>query len=285
MELLIVTGMSGAGKSQTANALEDMGYYCVDNIPPAIIPVLIELSSIKGEAFNKIAIVTDIRGGELFKEITSVLSVLKNNNYNYKVLFLDCDTDILVNRYKEHRRMHPLSNDNNLPLAEAIEAERNMLRDIRVEADYVIDTSSISISQLKNSINEILLGSTNNTLKIVCKSFGFKYGTDVDADLIFDVRCLPNPFYDEKLKTQTGLSKEVKDYVLSSDESKEFLEKLKDFLDTAVPLYVEEGKSQLTISFGCTGGKHRSVTFAEIFGKHFKQKNYNCVISHRDINK
>lgn len=285
MELLIVTGMSGAGKSQTANALEDMGYYCVDNIPPAIIPVLIELSSIKGDAFNKIAIVTDIRGGELFKEITSVLSDLKNNNCNYKVLFLDCDTDILVNRYKEHRRMHPLSNDNNLPLAEAIEAERNMLRDIRVEADYVIDTSSISISQLKNSINEILLGSTNNTLKIVCKSFGFKYGTDVDADLIFDVRCLPNPFYDEKLKTQTGLSKEVKDYVLSSDESKEFLEKLKDFLDTAVPLYVEEGKSQLTISFGCTGGKHRSVTFAEIFGKHFKQKNYNCVISHRDINK
>lgn len=285
MELLIVTGMSGAGKSQTANALEDMGYYCVDNIPPAIIPVLIELSSIKGDAFNKIAIVTDIRGGELFKEITSVLSDLKNNNCNYKVLFLDCDTDILVNRYKEHRRMHPLSNDNNLTLAEAIEAERNMLKDIRVEADYVIDTSSISISQLKNSINEILLGSTNNTLKIVCKSFGFKYGTDVDADLIFDVRCLPNPFYDEKLKTQTGLSKEVKDYVMSSDESKEFLEKLKDFLDTAVPLYVEEGKSQLTISFGCTGGKHRSVTFAEIFGKHFKQKNYNCVISHRDINK
>ncbi len=285
MELLIVTGMSGAGKSQTANALEDMGYYCVDNIPPAIIPVLIELSSIKGDAFNKIAIVTDIRGGELFKEITSVLSDLKNNNCNYKVLFLDCDTDILVNRYKEHRRMHPLSNDNNLTLAEAIEAERNMLRDIRIEADYVIDTSSISISKLKNSINEILLGSTNNTLKIVCKSFGFKYGTDVDADLIFDVRCLPNPFYDEKLKTQTGLSREVKDYVLSSDESKEFLEKLKDFLDTAVPLYVDEGKSQLTISFGCTGGKHRSVTFAEIFGKHFKQKNYNCVISHRDINK
>ena len=205
--------------------------------------------------------------------------------FNYKVLFLDCDTDVLVNRYKEHRRIHPLSNNATVPVAEAIEKEREMLNNIRVAADYVIDTSSISVSQLKSKLNEILLGTSSNTLKIICRSFGFKYGTDVEADLIFDVRCLPNPFYDEKLKTQTGLSGEVKDYVMNSDESKEFLDKLKDFLDNAVPLYMKEGKNQLTISFGCTGGKHRSVTFAEIFGKHFKQKNYSCVISHRDINK
>lgn len=285
MELLIVTGMSGAGKSQTANALEDMGYYCVDNIPPAIIPVLIELSSIKGDAFKKVAIVTDIRGGELFSEITNVLSDLKKNNFDYKVLFLECDTDILVNRYKEHRRIHPLSKNATIPVAEAIEKERKILNKIRIEADYVIDTSSISVSQLKNSLNEILLGTANNTLKIICRSFGFKYGTDAEADLIFDVRCLPNPFYEENLKELTGLSGEVKDYVLNSAESEEFLQKLKDFLDCAVPLYEKEGKSQLTISFGCTGGKHRSVTFAEIFGKHFKQKNYNCTISHRDIYK
>ena len=284
MELLIVTGMSGAGKSQAANALEDMGYYCVDNIPPAIIPTFIELSSVKGEALNKIAIVTDIRGGELFADINKVLSELKSHETQYKILFLDANDEVLVKRYKENRRKHPLS-ANGVSLSDAIKREREILKKIRNSADFIIDTTYISVSQLKNSISNIFFGSINDTLKINCKSFGFKYGNDSEADLVFDVRCLPNPFYVEELKQKTGLEKVIKDFVMDSPDSEKFLQKLTGFLDVAVPLYAKEGKSQLVIAFGCTGGKHRSVTFAELIGEYLKQKKYDCIITHRDINK
>lgn len=285
MEILIVTGMSGAGKSQAANALEDMGYYCVDNIPPAIIPAFLELSAVKGETLNKIAIVTDIRGGELFSDITKVLTELKEREVDYKILFLDASNEVLVKRYKENRRKHPLSQDGKLSLLQSVEKEREILKSVRLISDYIIDTTYTSISQLKNSLSNIFFGSIRGTIKINCKSFGFKYGTDSEADLVFDVRCLPNPFYVEHLKQKTGLEQEIRDYVMDSSDSKMFLERLTSFLDIAVPLYAKEGKSQLVIAFGCTGGKHRSVTFAELVGRYLKQKDYDCMITHRDINK
>lgn len=285
MELLIVTGMSGAGKSQAANALEDMGYYCVDNIPPAIIPSFVELSARSGDLLNKIAIVTDIRGGVLFSEIEQVLNNLKNNSVAYKILFLDAADDVLIRRYKENRRRHPMADAENMSLSAAVKKEREMLKKIRFMSDYIIDTSHISIAQLKVQLSNVFCGSVSNVLKIQCKSFGFKYGADTEADLVIDVRCLPNPFYVEDLKHKTGLDKEVRDYVMSSDDSKEFLARLLSFIDCAVPLYAKEGKSQLIISIGCTGGKHRSVTFAQLIGEHLQNENFNCSITHRDIYK
>lgn len=285
MELLIVTGMSGAGKSQAANALEDMGYYCVDNIPPAIIPSFVELSARSGDLLNKMAIVTDIRGGVLFSEIEQVLNNLKNNSVAYKILFLDAADDVLIRRYKENRRRHPMADAENMSLSAAVKKEREMLKKIRFMSDYIIDTSHISIAQLKVQLSNVFCGSVSNVLKIQCKSFGFKYGADTEADLVIDVRCLPNPFYVEDLKHKTGLDKEVRDYVMSNDDSKEFLARLLSFIDCAVPLYAKEGKSQLIISIGCTGGKHRSVTFAQLIGEHLQNENFNCSITHRDIYK
>lgn len=285
MELLIVTGMSGAGKSQAANALEDMGYYCVDNIPPAIIPSFVELSARSGDLLNKMAIVTDIRGGVLFSEIEQVLNNLKNNSVAYKILFLDAADDVLIRRYKENHRRHPMADAENMSLSAAVKKEREMLKKIRFMSDYIIDTSHISIAQLKVQLSNVFCGSVSNVLKIQCKSFGFKYGADTEADLVIDVRCLPNPFYVEDLKHKTGLDKEVRDYVMSSDDSKEFLARLLSFIDCAVPLYAKEGKSQLIISIGCTGGKHRSVTFAQLIGEHLQNENFNCSITHRDIYK
>lgn len=285
MELLIVTGMSGAGKSQTANALEDMGYFCVDNIPPAIIPSFVDLSTKSGDELNKMAVVTDIRGGELFTEILDVLEGLKSKEVNFKILFLDAADEELIRRYKENRRMHPLMTGGDITLSEAVEKERKMLEKIRFNADFIIDTSLISISQLKENLTNMFFGSMTNALKIQCKSFGFKYGLDTEADLVIDVRCLKNPFYVEDLKYKTGLDKEVKDYVLDGEESLAFYQRLVDFIDYSIPLYAREGKSRLTISIGCTGGKHRSVTFAELLGEHLTEQNYDCVILHRDIQK
>ena len=283
MELLIVTGMSGAGKSQAANALEDMGFYCVDNIPPAIIPSFVSLSQRSADKLNKIAIVTDVRGGDMFSEINDVLEDFRNSGIDYKVLFLDSSDDVLIRRYKENRRKHPLADENIESLSLAVLKERKMLEKIRFMADYVIDTSYISIAQLKVKLSDIFFGSVSNVLKIQCKSFGFKHGADTEADLVIDVRCLPNPFYDENLKHKTGIESEVQDFVLSTDEAKEFLSKLLSFIEFSVPLYAKEGKSQLIIAFGCTGGKHRSVTFAQKIGEFLKDKQYDCSIVHRDI--
>lgn len=283
MELLIVTGISGAGKSQAANALEDMGYYCVDNIPPAIIPSFVNLSEISGGVLNKMAVVTDARGGDMLADITDVLKDLKERHIDYRVLFLDCSNDVLIRRYKENRRKHPLLGDDTDSILEALKKEREMLSGIHLMADYIVDTSYISIAQLKAKLSDIFSESVGSVMKIQCKSFGFKYGTDTEADLVFDVRCLPNPFYVENLKNKTGIENEVQDYVMNSENSFKFFNKLKDFIDCSVPLYANEGKSQLIIAFGCTGGKHRSVTFAELIGKYLKEKNYDCSIVHRDI--
>lgn len=283
MELIIVTGLSGAGKSQCANALEDMGFYCVDNVPPAIIPSFVGLSLNSSNQLSKMALVTDTRGGDLFHSIDSVLNDLDLQSIDYKILFLDAANEVLIRRYKENRRKHPLNKNGKLSIGEAVETERRTLEKIRNKADYIIDTSLISNAQLKQKLSALFYGDVSNVLKIQCKSFGFKYGSDGEDDLIFDVRCLPNPFYDETLKEKTGLEKDVQNFVLSTDESLEFLKRLSDFIIYSVPLYANEGKSQLNLAFGCTGGKHRSVTFAEIIGKMLKEKNYDCSIVHRDI--
>lgn len=282
MDLLIVTGMSGAGKSHAANFLEDMGFYCVDNVPPTIIPAFVDMSQSGNANLSKMALVTDARGGDMFDQINEVLEDFDSRGTEYKILFLDSSDNVLIRRYKENRRKHPLSNNGKLSIAEAVKKERETLDKIRIKSDYIIDTSLISIAQLKEKLSSIFFGSVSKALKIQCKSFGFKYGLDSEADLVFDVRCLPNPFYDENLKEKTGLEESVQDYVMHSPESDEFLSKLLQFIDCSVPLYAKEGKSQLTIAIGCTGGKHRSVTFAEKIGKHLKE-NYDCSIVHRDI--
>lgn len=285
MKLLIVTGMSGAGKSQAANALEDMGYYCVDNIPPAIIPAFCDLYARGNIELGRMAIVTDARGGDMFGDISDVLKNLKQNNVYYKVLFLDAADEILVHRYKENRRKHPLCDRDDITLADAVKRERKMLSQIRLESDYVVDTSRISSAQLKEQLSEIFFGNNKSGMKIQCKSFGFKYGMDNEADMVFDVRCLPNPFYVDGLTQKTGIDKEVRDYVINSPESQEFLKRMFDFIDYSVPMYVKEGKSQLVIAVGCTGGKHRSVAIAELIYKHLEQSGYYASALHRDIYK
>ena len=285
MQLLIVTGLSGAGKSQAANALEDMGYYCVDNIPPAIIPAFVELSKRQTESFSKLAVVTDIRGGSMFEDIEKVLADLKQSGIEYKILFLDAKDDVLIRRYKENRRKHPLCDAEGISLSDAVKLEREKLHGLHAAADFDIDTSLISNAQLKEILTETFMKSARHGLRILCKSFGFKYGIDTDADNVFDVRCLPNPYYVEELKEKTGLDAAVRDYVLDSADSRAFAQSVISFCDFSVPLYIKEGKSQLVISFGCTGGKHRSVTFAELLGKHLKTKGYNVSVLHRDITK
>ncbi len=284
MNLLIVTGMSGAGKSQAANALEDMGFYCVDNIPPAIIPSFIELSKRGNEELGRIAVVTDARGGDMFEEIDEVLSNLKQDNTDYKILFLDASDEVLINRYKENRRRHPLCDRLGVSLTEAVRTERKMLSKIKFSADYTVDTSLVTAVQLKQQIFDIF-NDKKSGFKITFKSFGFKYGIDADSDVVFDVRCLPNPFYVDSLKKKTGLDSDVRDYVMNSDDSAEFFKRVQSFLDFSVPLYNKEGKSQLVVSFGCTGGKHRSITFAELMCKYMVEKGFNANAIHRDINK
>lgn len=285
MNLVIVTGLSGAGKSQAANALEDMGYYCVDNIPPAIIPAFVDLSKRESEGLSKLAIVTDMRGGSMFSDIEKVLAELKKSGIEYKILFLDAADDVLIRRYKENRRKHPLCDMEGLSLSDAVRLEREKLSSIHAAADFVIDTSLISSTQLKSILTETFLKSAQKGLRILCKSFGFKYGIDADADNVFDVRCLPNPYYVEELRNKTGLDSEVASYVIDNAQSQAFKNSVLAFADFSIPLYIKEGKSQLVISFGCTGGKHRSVTFAELMCKHLKEQGYNASVIHRDIDK
>ncbi len=285
MKLLIVTGMSGAGKSQAANVLEDMGYYCVDNIPPQIIMSFVELSKRGSEEFGKLAVVTDVRGGDTFKELSNVLDRLKRADVEYQILFLDASDECLVRRYKENRRKHPLCDKYDISVSAAIKKERELLKKIRFVSDFVLDTTLISNSQLKKQISDLFAETQKGAMNIICRSFGFKYGIDVDADTVFDVRCLANPYYVDKLKKKTGKDKDVRDYVMENDQSIVFKKRIIDFVDYALPLYADEGKSQLIISFGCTGGKHRSVTFAEMLYEYLKEKGYSVSVMHRDIEK
>ena len=283
MELLIVTGMSGAGKSQVVNVLEDIGYYCVDNIPPQLITSFVNVMSGNAE-IKKAAIVIDVRAGKNFIDIPPVLEKMKTSGVEYNIVFLDCADDVLVRRYKETRRKHPLS-QGKISLIDAVKSERILLNPVREIADFVLDTTQTSVRQLKEQVNMLFVGNPHDGMLIRCMSFGFKHGPAIEADLMFDVRCLPNPYYIDELREKTGLETEIKDFVLNNEQSLEFKKRLLSFIDYAVPLYCSEGKSQLVIAVGCTGGKHRSVVFAELVEKHLKEQNYNTSVIHRDITK
>ncbi len=285
MKLLIITGMSGAGKSLAANSIEDMGYYCVDNIPPSIIPSFVSLSEMGREELSRIAVVTDIRGGKMLNELPKVIEELKAKNVYVKILFIDASDDAIKKRYRIIRRLHPLCEDSNISVDEAVNNERKMLSEIKGMSDFVIDTTDISPYNLKSEISRIVFGHDDEGFKIVCRSFGFKNGFDGEADLVYDVRCLPNPFYVDGLKNLTGLTKPVNDYIFSFEESNEYKNRLLNFLDFSVPLYVKEGKSRLVISFGCTGGKHRSVAFAKLTAQYLAEKGYKTATVHRDMEK
>ncbi len=285
MELVIITGLSGAGKTRTANVMEDIGFFCADNMPPILIPKFAELCSQSDGKINKIAIVTDSRGGNMFSGLVDSLNEMKNNGYNYKVLFLDCRDDVLIRRFKETRRKHPLVDNDNASIENAIAVERVMLKQIKSRADYTIDTSILSPAQLKERLSALFLDNLTAGIMVNCMSFGFKYGLPSDADLVFDVRCLPNPFYYDELKPQSGLDHAVSDFVMNFEESREFLKRIIDLLEFTLPLYTNEGKSQLVVAIGCTGGKHRSVTFAQKVCAALEQKGVRAIANHRDIAK
>ena len=286
MQLVIVTGMSGAGKSRVIDSLEDIGFFCVDNMTPKLIPTFVQILNDSAEVREKVAIVADVRLGDSFSKLFSALDELKTMECEYRVLFIDADNEVILRRYQETRRKHPLSKiDASKSLQDIIIQEREMLREARNIANYVIDTSYLSTSQLKERVATLFFEDVSRTMKISVLSFGFKYGSPKDSDLVFDVRCLPNPFYVPELKHQTGLDAPVYDYVMSFDEAKNLEPKLLDLVSYLVPLYRSEGKSQLTISVGCTGGKHRSVVFAEKIFNKIKEDGFNVSVYHRDINR
>lgn len=286
MELLIVTGMSGSGKSAVTDALEDLGFFCADNMPPTLIPTVAQFVHSSDSMTKKTAVVTDIRVGESWVEdFRTMLGKLSDLSYDYKILFVDASDDVLIRRYKETRRKHPLLDDCDGSLIHSVERERELLMPIKALADYVLDTTSSTASECKRRVNELFLENPDNALKIRCMSFGFKYGIPNDSDIVFDVRCLPNPFYIPSMKYKTGLDKEVNDYVLQSEQSQTVLEKLNDLISYMIPLYISEGKSQLVIAMGCTGGRHRSVCFAEHIAQNLREQNYLVSVKHRDIEK
>lgn len=283
MDFVIVTGMSGAGKSRAVDALEDIGFYCIDNMPPKLISKFAEICLQSDGKISRVAIVTDVRGGELFQGLFEELELLKNQAFSYKLLFLDAADTVLMRRYKETRRRHPLLDVVHGSIENALKSERLLLKPARERADYIIDTTHLSAAQLKERISNIFLDNVITGMLINCTSFGFKYGPATEADLVFDVRCLPNPFYIDELKRQTGLDQPVSDYVMKWPQSIELMDKIVDMVDFLIPYYLDEGKSQLVIAFGCTGGKHRSVTFAEYLYKHLSDKGHKVTVNHRDI--
>lgn len=286
MELLIVTGMSGSGKSAVTDALEDLGYFCADNMPPALIPTIAQFINTSHDSNQKVATVTDIRVGEnSLNDFQSAFETLKSMNYEYKILFVDAADDVIIRRYKETRRKHPLLEKCEDSLALSVAREREIMLNIRAMADYTIDTSKTTVAECKQRVVDLFLENPDTSMKICCMSFGFKYGVPGDADLVFDVRCLPNPFYIPALKYRTGLEKEVCDFVMKFEQSKIVLKKLNDLIEYMVPLYRQEGKSQLVIAIGCTGGRHRSVCFAEQIKDSLAALGNSVSIKHRDIEK
>jgi len=284
MRFVIITGMSGAGKSNVVRYLEETGYYCVDNMPPMLIINFAEICfGIQGK-FEHVAVVCDMRGGDMFNEFEDALTTLEYSNYKYELLFLDASHEVLINRYKEKRIKHPV-NPTGL-LTDSINKEREILSSIRDRAHYIVDTSEFTLQNLRSEINRIFAGQRPVIAFIVnILSFGFKYGIPLDSDLVFDVRFLPNPFYVSKLKELTGKHKDVSEFVFGFEETKVFTEKLYDMMDFLIPYYIEEGKSQLVVSIGCTGGKHRSVAVAEALCAHLEKRRYNTIVSHRDVKK
>ena len=287
MRFVMVTGMSGGGKSTAMRLLEDMGYYCVDNLPIQLIDKFVELLSTPNTEITKVAIGVDVRTDQSFARVEKTLSCLRQNGMVFEVLFMDASDAVLVKRYKESRRMHPLCSAENPRIEDGIEKEREILQQVKKDADYVIDTSKLLTRELKEELDRIFVKNEEySSLMINILSFGFKHGIPADADLVFDVRFLPNPYYYENLRKLTGNDKEIQDFVMGYDMAHIFLDKLEDMIRFLVPNYVLEGKNQLVIAIGCTGGKHRSVTLAnKLYERLSDQTDYGIKLEHRDIGK
>lgn len=279
MEAVIITGMSGAGKTLALNHFEDMGYYCMENLPPKFIVDFVELINNSTKSIEKLAIVIDVRA-RFFEDLSETIQNLKKMDCELKVLFLDASNRTLINRYKELRRPHPVNP--NGALSDSIELEREMLSEIKDNSDIIVDTTRLSASSFKNKLNTLFFNGNKKDLVINIESFGFKNGILVEADLVFDVRFLPNPYYIEELKELNGKDDEIQNYVMGFDDSKIFLNKVVDLLEFLIPKYKAEGKNMLTIGVGCTGGKHRSVCLAEKIYSELKKEHSNVNISHRD---
>lgn len=282
MRFVIVTGMSGAGKLTAQKMMEDMGFYCVDNLPVPLIPKFVELIMEPGREMSKVVLGIDVRSGQSFEDVRNTLKALTEKGINYEMLFMDASESTLLKRYKETRRVHPLAPTESVQ--DGIRREKKILEKVKVEADYVIDTSNLLTRDLKTELERIFMKNEKySNLMVNIVTFGFKYGIPADADLVFDVRFLPNPFYIDELKTLTGNDKPVRDYVMSFKESEEFLDKLVDMVTFLIPNYIKEGKYQLVICIGCTGGRHRSVTLANELYERLKDKgDYGLTIKHRD---
>lgn len=282
-EIVVITGMSGAGRSEAIHTFEDLGYFCIDNLPPGFIPQLVDLATLPDSPMQRLAVVSDVRAHEYFDELAGQLKLLDDRGIESRVFFLEADDETLLRRFKETRRPHPLCEEGESVL-EGIRAERSALGEIRARADVVIDTSLLKPRDLREQIRaRFFSGSPESSLAITVSSFGFKYGVPADADIVMDVRFLPNPYYDPALRTQTGLDQEVRDFVLGKPETTAFLDRWLPLLETVVPGYVQEGKHHLAIAIGCTGGMHRSVALTESTAAFLREHGYRVAVSHRDI--
>lgn len=285
MEFLIISGLSGAGKSRASDMLEDLDYYCVDNMPIALIPIFAQLCMAANDRYDRVALVTDIRERASFEELFSVLDGLWELGCDYHILFMEADPSVIVKRYKETRRRHPLAGPG-ITIEQAITNEISLLAPVRERADYIINTSSTTLGELQSEIYRLFVGDdAKQKLTVNVMSFGYKYGIPIESDLVFDVRFLPNPFYVAELRELCGLDKPVSDFVFNRPETRQFMEKLKDLVDFLLPRYVDEGKMALTISIGCTGGRHRSVAVAKALAEYIAGIGYASQNINRDIAK
>jgi UPF0042 nucleotide-binding protein len=280
LRILIITGLSGAGKTQTVNCLEDIGYYCVDNLPPALLTKFVELGIQSEGKIDKVALVMDARGGDFFLDLSRALEELQQDHLQYEILFLEASDEVLVRRFKESRRKHPLSG--RWRLLEAIQIEKTMLEELRGKANVVIDTSNTSSRELREKLISLYGEQSISGFSINVVSFGYKMGIPLDSDIVIDVRFLPNPFYDPVMKTMTGMDQPVKDYVMKSTVTQAFIRRFLGLLKYLIPHYIKEGKTNLALSIGCTGGQHRSVVLAEHISQQLNEMGYNVLVKHRD---
>lgn len=282
-DLIIITGMSGAGRTEAMHTFEDIGYFCIDNLPPSLLMNLVSLAGLNTGTLRKLAVVCDLRAKEFFPELTAELAKLKEMGLSYTMLFLDSSDEELLNRFKASRRRHPLC-DNGMTIVAGIRRERQLLTECKQMADYVLDTSTERPQDMREKLRSLFTDqSAQEGLGVSVYSFGFKHGAPTDADIVIDVRFLPNPFYERELRDKTVMDEEVKDYVLGKDETKEFLKRWFSLLDFVMPGYVKEGKQYLSIAVGCTGGQHRSVVLANATGQHLSQEGYRVTTTHRDL--
>ncbi|MBQ3999544.1 MAG: RNase adapter RapZ, partial [Oscillospiraceae bacterium] len=279
-----VSGRAGAGKTQALSAFEDMGFYCVDNVPPSMIPVFARMAQQLGR-FPRIVVVTDVRTGDTSAELEQCLQELKEAGISFRILFLDCADEEIERRYRETRRRHPLEGAGDGSIIDAVRREKYMLNSIQEVADFRIDTTRISVKQLREQLISMFAEEPDRLMSIRFISFGYKYGVPEEADLMLDVRCLPNPFYVDELRHRTGLDADVRNYVFDSASTEEVMSKVKSLLDTLLPLYREEGKTSLVVGVGCTGGRHRSVAVAEDLNSYISSLGYRSRVIHRDIGK